>query len=108
MTVFWERFRWLSKSKDGSPNKSASNLGFSSGSVTAWSKGTMPSTNSVKRIADYFGVTPEYMIGIEKNAPNGAPGDDPIWSEIMDIYLAASDKGKDRILQAVRLFSENE
>ena len=44
MSVFWERFSSLAKAKDGSPNKTAQILGLSSGSITAWSKGTIPAT----------------------------------------------------------------
>ena len=67
MSVFWEHFSSLAKAKDGSPNKTAQILGLSSGSITAWSKGTIPTTATIEKIASHFGITTDSLLGRKKN-----------------------------------------
>lgn len=63
--MFWEIFYALCKEKGTSPNAVAKDLELSSGSVTFWKKGKTPQYNTLKKIADYFGVTVEYLLGNE-------------------------------------------
>lgn len=44
------------------PNAVAAELNIPSGSITAWRKGTQPRSSTVKRIADYFHVTTQYLL----------------------------------------------
>jgi repressor LexA len=64
--MFWEIFYNLCKKSGTSPNAVAKELEFSSGSVTFWKKGKTPQYNSLKKIADYFGVSVEYLLGNEQ------------------------------------------
>lgn len=69
--TFFERFSNLCKERGVTVNSVAKSIGASSGSVTAWKKGTEPRNATVTKIADYFGVTTDYLLGKEsgKNAP---------------------------------------
>ncbi len=60
--MFWERFYKLCKNRGTSPNTIAAELRISSGSVTEWKKGRMPRFSTAKKIADYFGVTVDYLL----------------------------------------------
>lgn len=64
--MFWERYDSLCKSKGSSANAIAKVLGCSSGSVTSWKKGTVPQGATLQKIASYFNVSMDYLIG---NAP---------------------------------------
>ena len=65
--MFWDNFLSLC-SRDGlSPNAVAAELGKSSGSVTAWKNGTVPRETTLRKIADYFGVSVDLLIGREEN-----------------------------------------
>ena len=60
--MFWNNFLILCQQKNKSPNAVAKDLGFSSGSVTEWKNGRLPRGNTLKKIADYFGVTVESLL----------------------------------------------
>lgn len=38
-------------------------LSISKASITGWKNGSKPRPDKIKAIADYFGVTPEYLLG---------------------------------------------
>lgn len=68
-SVFFERFSALCKERGETPNSVAKFIGASSGSVTAWKKGTDPRNATLAKIADYFGVTTDYLLGKDNKAP---------------------------------------
>lgn len=61
--VFFERFSELCKERNETPNSVAKKLGVSSGSVTAWKNGTEPRNTTIIKIADYLGVSTDYLLG---------------------------------------------
>lgn len=72
--MFWDNFVLLCDRAGKSPNAVAAEIGFkSSGTVTGWKDGTIPYERNLKKIADYFGVTVDYLLNAEKE---NAPGSD--------------------------------
>ena len=45
------------------PNPVAKELGLSSATVTKWKNGTLPQSETLLKIADYFNVTTDYLLG---------------------------------------------
>lgn len=80
--MFWQRFYDLCVEKGSKPNPIAKSLGFSSSTVTQWKNGAVPSAKSVEKIAEYFGVSTDYLLG--RKQPNEAKGVIP-QSEIRDV-----------------------
>ncbi len=66
--IFFARFQSLCKQHKTSVNAVAREIGASSGSVTAWKHGTEPRAGTVIKIAEYFGVTSDYLLGMESTA----------------------------------------
>lgn len=64
--MFWDNYDTLCRSSGKSPNFVAQSLGFSTGTVTWWKKGKIPQNATLKKIADYFGVSVDYLLGNEK------------------------------------------
>ena len=62
-TVFWQRFRFLCDERNITPNKVMLENGLNTGNPTGWKSGKIPSTKVLKTLADYFGVTVDYLIG---------------------------------------------
>ena len=60
---FFERYCILCKEQGSTPNGVAKKLGVASASVTQWKQGSVPRVETLARIADYFGVTVEYLTG---------------------------------------------
>ena len=56
--MFWENYLRLCNEVGKYPNTVAAEIGVkSSGTVTGWSKGSLPRQNILIKIADYFGVS---------------------------------------------------
>lgn len=73
--MFWSVFVGLCAKREVSPNAVAKALGLSSGSVTLWKNGAVPRPTTIKKIADYFGVSPEsFLAGTDDPAIKKAPG----------------------------------
>nr|DAF86416.1 MAG TPA: helix-turn-helix domain protein [Siphoviridae sp. ctCNm48] len=60
--MFWSVFVGLCAKREVSPNAVAKALGLSSGSVTLWKNGAVPRSTTIRKIADYFGVSPESFL----------------------------------------------
>lgn len=65
VNMFWQRFYVLCKQANSTPNVIAKKLSISSGSVTAWKGGRIPNSTTLQAIADYFGVSTDYLLGKE-------------------------------------------
>lgn len=86
--MFWDNFLLLCDRAGKSPNAVAAEIGFkSSGTVTGWKDGTIPYERNLKKIADYFGVTVDYLLNAEKESPISvaADGVDKLDKEALDI-----------------------
>ena len=85
--MFWTNFSTLCADKNLSPNAVATELKIPSGSITAWRNGATPRTKSLTKIANYFGVTVDYLLNAEKENPtsDAADGVDELDKEALDI-----------------------
>ena len=70
--MFFDVYNALCRKKGLSANAVAKVLSISSGSVTEWKKGRTPQNATLKKIADYFEVTTDFLLGKEasKNPPS--------------------------------------
>lgn len=73
--MFWKRLIELCNAAGKSPNGVCAELGFSNAAATKWKKGAVPRSTTLQRIADYFGVEPEYFF-TEPTAKK------PLWAEL--------------------------
>lgn len=71
--MFWDRFYSLCLENNTRPNPVAKALGFSSAACTKWKNGTNPSLDVVEKIAKYFNVTSDYLIGITDDKQQVVP-----------------------------------
>ena len=72
--MFFDIFYDLCKKKGVSCKKAAEDIGLSNSITTKWKKtGATPGGDTLNRIADYFGVSTDYLLGKEsKKAPTVA------------------------------------
>lgn len=64
--MFYDLFSELCKSKGVSVTKATVEIGLSRTIGTAWKKrGLTPKGDTLQKIADYFGVTTDYLLGAE-------------------------------------------
>jgi len=61
--MFFERFEQLCYANNTTTTKVTKDLGYSTGSLSHWKKGGVPKGDIIVRLADYFGVTTDYLLG---------------------------------------------
>ena len=73
MVSFIERLNLLCKEKGISISKMIKDLSLAHGNVTNWNKGAVPKGETLNKIADYFGVSTDYLLGKteKRQAPEG-------------------------------------
>ena len=59
--MFKKRFIELCEERGVTPTSVCKSIGLSNSAFSAWSDTSLPRNSTVKKIADHFGVTPEYF-----------------------------------------------
>lgn len=68
--MFYDRFCELCKKAEVTPANVADAIGVNKSTVYMWKKqGTTPKYETSKKLADYFGVTTDYLLGLS-DEPN--------------------------------------
>lgn len=109
--TFFERFSALCKEHKETPNSIAKIIGSSSGSVTAWKKGTAPRNATLSKIADYFGVTTDYLLGKENKKAPTEKGEHLVDMSDVDIafyggYKALTEEQQEAVRRMVQVMRE--
>ena len=75
--MFWDCFYNLCLKQGKAPNKIAKEIGISSGAITKWkSDNIIPRESTLLKIAEYFGVSVNYLLGNEGDGlPNSVKGE---------------------------------
>ena len=67
--MFYDRFKLLCQRKNISCTKAATEMGLSNSTPTKWKKtAASPDSSTISRIADYFEVPVEYVMGVSTDS----------------------------------------
>lgn len=102
--MFWKIFVKLCSEHNTKPNPVAKLLNISSGAVTKWKAGAMPNDTTLYKIANYFGVTIEYLKGEEETEATVENEYSPIDEQektLLKLFRGTTEEGRMRIIQAV-------
>lgn len=103
IVVFYDEFKRRCITIGKSPTAVAAEIGIGAASVSDWKKkGYTPSARTLKRIADYFGVTPLEMLG-EKNNP--APNRDEVDAETAALFNSLTPEQQEQARAFLRFLS---
>lgn len=84
------------KSADVARATGISNMTFSD-----WKKGkSTPKMDKIEKIAKYFGVTTDYMMGKKSEVPSASMADDHL--ELIKLYSSLSEADQKAIMQIMR------
>ena len=61
--VFYDNFIKLCKQRGVTPSAVMRTIGLNKSSASYWKKGTTPSSDTLRKLADYFGVSMDYLSG---------------------------------------------
>lgn len=103
--MFYETYCELCEKHGLSPSGAASKIGFNRASVTVWkNSGKAPKQELLVRIADYFGVTTDYLLG-QESAPAAPVRDilDEVDIAFYDGYKELSEDDKETVRDMVRV-----
>lgn len=90
----YDRIEELRKSKSISQGKLEKELGFSNGSISKW-RTSMPNPERLKKLADYFHVSVEYLITGENESPELTPKDNRDIAKDLDRIMGEIRRGDD-------------
>ena len=95
--AFYENFISLCNSIHKSPTAAILEIGLERSSGTRWKKGGMPSDATARRIADYFGVTVDDLLG-EENVKAAAPEGSGQYEEFARIFKELTPENQNKII----------
>lgn len=95
--AFYENFISLCNSIHKSPTAAILEIGLERSSGTRWKKGGMPSDATARRIADYFGVTVDDLLG-EENVKAAAPEGSGQYEEFARIFKELTPENQNEII----------
>ena len=115
--MFFVRVTELCKRKGISLSTAAREIGLSNSAITYWKRGSVPKASTVWKLADFFGVTVDYLIGkdsshlIEHFANPGSSADEIFIPESHDIaffkdYQELSEEDKEVIRRLTEFILE--
>ena len=61
--MFFDRLKALCDNQNISPYKVCEAIGLNRAAVAKWKKGSIPNGSTAAKLANYFGVTTDYLIG---------------------------------------------
>lgn len=91
--MFWENFVVECAKKQKSPACVVEELGISNSMPTSWKNGAVPRAKTQKKIADYFGITVEELMGTKKE-PAGDGGLGIEWADVEAAYKNATPEAR--------------
>lgn len=99
--MFWENFVRECEKIEKYPSYVAEELGFNKSAVTSWKNGSLPRVASRKKIADYFGVTVDELMGTKKE-PAGMGELDKQMQEIVELLNSATPEQRNAVETLLR------
>ena len=75
--MFYDNYIRLCNGIGKSPSAVAEEIGLKKATVTGWKRGSTPTDATIRKLADYFGVSPEELTGSTGPAQKKVPADVP-------------------------------
>jgi len=76
--VFFDRFQSLCDEKNISVYRACTDIGLNRSAVAKWKAGGKPNGTTAGKLADYFGVTTDYLLGKSDDRGGRAVSDEDI------------------------------
>ena len=99
--MVYDKFCDLCSQKGVSPSKAAMDAGFSKSLISKWKskQEIVPSSEVLQKIADYFGVSVDYLLGKEKQPADGELSDEE--KAMLGLFRQAGDDARRLALLAL-------
>lgn len=100
--TFYERYEQLCAERNMKPQNPEMQevMGVTSGSISGWKKGASPKVEVIYRLAQYFDVTADYLLGLsEVRNPKTVPTLTEQERLLLEAFRVASVQGQFHIIQ---------
>lgn len=95
--MFYDLYCALCKQKNVKPTRAAIEIGLSKGLPSTWKKsGTTPQREQLIKIAEYFEVSVDYLLGKEKSPAIKDDDEAQISDEVLELAKIISDLPEDK------------
>lgn len=110
MFMFYNKFVQLCQENGISPSKAATLIGFNRSSVSMWkAQGYTPRREILVKIANYFNVSVDYLLGEEdknkKTTDNDGLSEGE--KELLELFNAVPENQRQMVLQMIRAAISN-
>lgn len=105
--MFYDVYTNLCAKKGISESKAAESIGLNRSAVAKWKKGAVPGGKTMQKLADYFGVTTDYLLGSETEKAPTPEGERQISDrEIMVALWGRTDEVDEKDLADVQKYAD--
>lgn len=112
--MFFDRFKQLCDEKGISIYKAAMEIGLNRAAANKWKAGSIPNGQTLSKLADFFGVTNDYLLGKETEKALTATGErsgshdvlDDVDIAFYDNYKELTEDDKATVRDMVRIMRE--
>ena len=102
--MFKENFIKLCNKKGVAPSKACRDIGLAPATFSCWNEDSVPRQATLLKIADYFGVTVDYLLGKEEEKK---PAEETSNEEEVKVALfGGSEEVTDEMWEEVKNFAE--
>jgi Helix-turn-helix. len=103
--MFYDNYCVLCEMKKVTPTKVAKAVGLSAAAPTKWKKtGASPSAETLQKLAAYFGITVDELLGKEKQPTEGELH--PANKKLMELSRTLSPEEAEKVYKAISLLLE--
>lgn len=100
--MFYDNLNALCKSKGITVTSLLKELNISTSKGTAWKNGSAPKGDILSKLAVYFDVSTDYLLG-NTDDPHSSKSDlDPQTAEALELYKALTDENRELVLQMMK------
>ncbi|MBO7170108.1 MAG: hypothetical protein J6W28_02910 [Clostridia bacterium] len=106
--MFFEIFKNLCSTNQTTPTTVVKELGLSSSSATSWKQGKVPHHGTLIKIADYFDVSVDYLLGntpIPKKEKPTAENGEPLLSKkeesVLELFRQVPESEQGSVMEAL-------
>lgn len=106
--MFFENYLMYCQKVGKSKTAVAKQIGVTSKSVTGWQNGAIPRNGTLKKLADYFGVTVDDLLADNKKEPAGQGElDDESMVELTELMRKASPEKRKALIELLKSDKES-
>lgn len=99
--MFKKIFIDLCNEKNVSPSAVCKSIGLSNAAFSCWSDDSVPRRATLQRLADYFGVSVDYLLGNEKEKPTLAGELSEAEKMILDLFRQIPEEQQEMVLKMI-------